>query len=67
MVTIQLTDLSDYIAWYSTNTEDIFITSHVNEYNIEEVLEHEYLHHILKGLINYETSILLDNIIERIA
>jgi len=52
----------NYYGMYVPSLKTIFITSLTNEFNVEWILSHEIIHHVLEHRINHDASVKLDNV-----
>ncbi|MDH5438313.1 MAG: hypothetical protein OEX76_05375 [Candidatus Bathyarchaeota archaeon] len=52
----------NYYGMYVPSLKIICLTSLTNEFNVEWILSHEIMHHVLEHRINHETSVKLDNV-----
>lgn len=53
---------NDYYGMYVPAVKTIFLTSLTNEFNVEWILNHETMHHILEHRMNHDVSVKFDNI-----
>ncbi len=47
---------------YVPAMKTIFLTSLTNEFNVEWILNHETMHHVLEHRMNHDVSVKFDNI-----
>ena len=52
----------NYYGMYVPSLKTIFLTSLTNEFNVEWILSHETIHHVLEHRINHDASVKLDNV-----
>lgn len=52
----------NYYGMYVPSLKTIFITSLTNEFNVEWILSHEIIHHVLEYRISHDASVRLDNV-----
>jgi len=52
----------NYYGMYVPSLKTIFLTSLTNEFNVEWILSHETMHHVLEHRINHDASVKLDNV-----
>jgi len=52
----------NYYGMYVPSLKTIFITSLTNEFNIEWILSHETIHHVLEHRISHDASVKFDNV-----
>ncbi|NIR87258.1 hypothetical protein GWO13_06685 [Candidatus Bathyarchaeota archaeon] len=52
----------NYYGMYVPSLKTIFLTSLTNEFNVEWILSHETIHHVLEHRISHEASVKLDNV-----
>jgi len=53
---------NNYYGMYVPAMKTIFLTSLTNEFNVEWILNHENIHHVLEYRINHDVSVKFDNI-----
>ncbi|RLI42885.1 hypothetical protein DRO69_09880 [Candidatus Bathyarchaeota archaeon] len=53
---------NDYYGMYVPAMKTIFLTSLTNEFNVEWILNHETIHHVLEHRLNHDVSVKFDNI-----
>jgi len=53
---------NNYYGMYVPAMKTIFLTSLTNEFNVEWILNHENIHHVLEHRINHDVSVKFDNI-----
>jgi len=53
---------NDYYGMYVPSVKTIFLTSLTNEFNVEWILNHETMHHVLEHRMSHDVSVKLDNI-----
>ena len=52
----------NYYGMYVPSLKTIFLTSLTNEFNVEWILSHEIMHHVLEHRISHDASVKLDNV-----
>jgi len=52
----------NYYGMYVPLLKTIFLTSLTNEFNVEWILSHENMHHVLEHRISHDASVKLDNV-----
>lgn len=52
----------NYYGMYVPAVKTIFLTSLSNEFNVEWILNHETIHHVLEHRIDHDASVKLDNV-----
>lgn len=52
----------NYYGMYVPSLKTIFLTSLTNEFNVEWILSHETIHHVLEHRIGHDASVKLDNV-----
>lgn len=53
---------NNYYGMYVPAMKTIFLTSLTNEFNVEWILNHETIHHVLEHIMNHEVSVKFDNV-----
>ena len=53
---------NNYYGMYVPAMKTIFLTSLTNEFNVEWILNHETIHHVLEHRMNHEVSVKFDNV-----
>lgn len=53
---------NDYYGMYVPAMKTIFLTSLTNEFNVEWILNHETMHHVLEHRMGHDVSVKFDNI-----